>query len=204
MVPTSENNGEVAAALAAGARWREWALVLWRIGRTCGVTVWRRGWVEADWSWSDPWVRVDPDMMETERTTCAALSAAATGDDVYRPALRDLLRAKQPDNDPLATLVDLLELPPRFLTILDAGEGFEQWPNAEHIPAISPTQAWMAATTSVEGRSGWRCVACACYAAGTVLAAAVAAEVGDSWVFCRKSPRLQERTPSAPRQTRRR
>lgn len=173
VVPANDNNGEAAAALAAGTRRRERTLVLWRTGRTCGVTVWRRGWVEADWSWRDSWVRVDPDIMATERTTCAALAAAATTDDVDLPALRSLLRAEQPDGDPLVTLIDLLGLPPRFLTILDAGAALEQWPDTEHVLARSPTQAWRLATTSVQPRSGWRHVAYTCYATGTVLAAAV-------------------------------
>lgn len=112
-------------------------------------------------------------MMATERTTCEALAAAATTYDVHLPALRSLLRAERPDGDPLATLVDLLGLPSAFLTILDAGAAVQHWPDAEYVPARSPARAWLVATTSVRPRSGGRRVAYACYAAGTVLAAAV-------------------------------
>lgn len=175
VVPANSDNGEVAAAFASGTRRRERTLMLWRSGRTCGVTVWRRGRVEADWAWHEPWVRVGPDRMADERATCAALAAVAATDDVHLPALRSLLRAEQPDGDPLVTLVHLLGLPPRFLSILDAGQAVEQWSDAEHVPVMSSTQAWRAATTSVEPRSRWRRVVYACYAIGTVLSAAVSA-----------------------------
>jgi hypothetical protein len=151
--PHEESPAEaLAAGISGGGRRRDTTVLLWAHGDAFGLQVWRRGSIDAAWSWSTQWETVVSDSLEVETAMCEAV--AVLNRELHQPSMRALLRRDHLDDADVISLLELLGLPDGVAEVLRASEAPEGIPGAELVQRTTARHATLAALRSSGAHRG--------------------------------------------------
>lgn len=138
----SDQPAEVlAAAVSATTKRRDRTVLIWRRDSSLGLQVWRRGTLQASWTWGTGWDTVVTDSLEFETSVCDEI--LAVNPSLHLPTLRSLMRRPDLDKESVATLLGVLGLPPCAHHALSMGADPGRLPDAAFIDRGTTTRAWI-------------------------------------------------------------